>query len=671
MKHSNCDPITFHHSTSQHCNCWQDEIWCDKHCCPQHHDCKEAKKQCTCSVTMWSERSASGYTKGQLVWYNGQLYMVDVNSPTGTPDSSLDYILAAGGSISTFNPSMTAGYVAGQIIEYNGQLYVVNMNNPSGTPGTSPDYTPLGDLISGSGMGATGPTGSTGLTGPTGATGIATVLTYNPALASTYLPGQLISSGGQLYTVNTANPSGTPGTSPDYTLLTAAPAIGSSLFNVLGQSGATGSALMNVGDNLIFTTNTPNVLDITVSTGSAVVNIDSTGATVSTYDPAQAPNYQPGQLINSGGIIYMVNTTSPQGTPGSSPDYTAISNSGATGATGNTGISPTISVDPTTGDIIIDGVTGPSLMGPTGATGATGMTGNTGLPPTITIDSAGDIIIDGATAGNFMGPTGPQGPAGGATGATGATGIATVLTYNAADAPTYQPGQLIDSGGQLYMVNTANPTGTPGTSPDYTPISTGGTGPTGATGPSGGPTGATGVTGVTGATGTAPATIIPYASGTVPVTLNIAPLGVAGTGAYLGFGSQMPGVNAFGGAISLTTGTMAFTAPRSGTITSLSANFTTDPSLAVALGTSFVQAQIYIAPAGTTTFNPVGTILTLSPGITVGSLGGSLLSGSQVENIPVNQGDQILLEFGAYNNGGILVVASTVNGVASAGIAIS
>ncbi|MDN4638609.1 hypothetical protein QCD73_19230, partial [Bacillus sp. PsM16] len=67
-------------------------------------------------------------------------------------------------------------------------------------------------------------------------------------------------------------------------------------------------------------------------------------------------------------------------------------------------------------------------------------------------------------------------------------------------APTYPVGQVVTYEGGTYIVNTAPPTGTPDTSPDYTLLAAAGV--TGATGD----TGATGVTGATGATGDTGAT---------------------------------------------------------------------------------------------------------------------------------------------------------------------
>lgn len=72
-------------------------------------------------------------------------------------------------------------YAAGQLVVYQGQLYLVNVNCPLGLPGESDDFTPISTLgptgptgptgPAGPSDGVTGPTGATGATGPTGPTG--------------------------------------------------------------------------------------------------------------------------------------------------------------------------------------------------------------------------------------------------------------------------------------------------------------------------------------------------------------------------------------------------------------------------------------------------------------------------------------------------------------------
>ena len=263
------------------------------------------------------------------------------------------------------------------------------------------------------------------------------------------------------------------------------------------------------------------------------------------------------------------------------------------------------------------GPTGPE-GGPTGPTGPTGATGATGPEPSITIDPlTGDWLVDDVDTGmSAIGATGATG-ADGATGATGADGA------------------------------------------------------TGATGADGA-TGATGADGATGATGAS--AIIPYASGD-PVTLDILAEGLAGIPAYLGFGSSAPGVDVFGASISLGGSSglanFAFTVPRSGTITSVYADFTVLAAASLSLGTTSVQVQLYLAPAGSATFAPLaGTSFALTPGVAFVTIG-QLLTGNVSASVAVNAGDQLLMVFGATNDGGVLVVAGSINGYASAGVAIS
>ncbi|MBY9081977.1 collagen-like protein [Paenibacillus sp. HN-1] len=212
---------------------------------------------------------------------------------------------------------------------------------------------------------------------------------------------------------------------------------------------------------------------------------------------------------------------------------------GPTGPTGPTG--------PSGGPV---GPTGPAgavgATGPTGATGTTGAAGNVGatgatgatgagLSGIVTYNAAvapgyplGQVVfyngstymvvsappvglpgsspsytlIAAAGATGAAGPAGPIGPTG-STGATGATGIGLsgAVAYNPVLAPSYPVGQVVTYNGSTYIVTTAPPTGTPGTSPDYLLLAANGaTGPTGATGTNGA-TGATGATGETGATG--------------------------------------------------------------------------------------------------------------------------------------------------------------------------
>lgn len=240
------------------------------------------------------------------------------------------------------------------------------------------------------------------------------------------------------------------------------------------------------------------------------------------------------------------------------------------------------------------------------------------------------------------------------------------------------------------------------TGPTGMPGPTGPTGPTGATGPQGpqgpqgiqGPTGATGpqgpqgiqgATGVTGLQGpqglqgvAGSSTIIPYASG-LPVTLTTIAGGLVGTTALVGFGNSANGVSILGGTIdlsgaSIVAGTpinMAFSAPRDGTITAISAYFSVTTALSITGTTVTITAQLYRSTTPNNTFTAVpGAVVTLAPALTgllaIGASSNGLITGL---NIPVTSQTRLLLVFSATATG--LSLAQTIIGYASGGVAIS
>ncbi|MCY7626554.1 collagen-like repeat preface domain-containing protein, partial [Bacillus safensis] len=132
--------------------------------------------------------------------------------PAGPAGVGLTGILA-------FDPAVAPTFPVGQVVTYDGSTYVVNSAPPLGTPDTSADYTLLA-AAGETGTGPTGVTGDPGLTGATGATGVGLtgVVPYDAAAAPGYPLGQVVTYEGGTYLVNTASPTGTPDTSPDYTL---------------------------------------------------------------------------------------------------------------------------------------------------------------------------------------------------------------------------------------------------------------------------------------------------------------------------------------------------------------------------------------------------------------------------------------------------------------------
>ncbi len=116
---------------------------------------------------------------------------------------------------------------------------------------------------------------------------------------------------------------------------------------------------------------------------------------------------------------------------------------------------------------------------------------------------------------------------------------------------------------------------------------------------------------------------------------------------------------------------MAFSAPRTGTITSLAAYFSTTEALTLVDSTVTVTAQLFESATPNNTFTAVpGALVTLSPALTgvlaLGTISSGLTTGL---SIPVTAGTRLLLVFSASVTAG-LDVATTVEGYASAGLTI-
>jgi BclB C-terminal domain-containing protein len=155
------------------------------------------------------------------------------------------------------------------------------------------------------------------------------------------------------------------------------------------------------------------------------------------------------------------------------------------------------------------------------------------------------------------------------------------------------------------------------------------------------------VTGATGATGAG--AIIPFASG-VPVTPTTVLGGLLNTSSVIGFGNSASGVSVMGGIIDLTgaPGTnldFAFSAPRNGTITSLSAYFSTTTGLSLIGSTITLTAQLYQSTAPNNSFTAVpGATVTLAPALTGILAMGAISSGTTTGlNIPVTAGTRLIL----------------------------
>lgn len=241
------------------------------------------------------------------------------------------------------------------------------------------------------------------------------------------------------------------------------------------------------------------------------------------------------------------------------------------------------------------------------------------------------MLLDGS-GGGATGPTGPTGP----TGATGATGV-------------------------------AGATGVTG--------ATGATGPTGATGITGatgttGTTGATGVAGATGLDGTGESSIIPYASDPSLILTTIAG-GLQGLGSTIGFAATTNSISSTGGIINATNrNSNAFSMPKDGLLTSVSAYFSLLSPLALVGSTVTINAQVYVSTAPNNIFTLLpGASVTLAPAFTgvlpIGTAASGIVTGLA---IPLTVETRVLILFGATATG--LSLINSVSGNASAGIGI-
>ncbi|WP_316839482.1 exosporium glycoprotein BclB-related protein [Pedobacter gandavensis] len=172
--------------------------------------------------------------------------------------------------------------------------------------------------------------------------------------------------------------------------------------------------------------------------------------------------------------------------------------------------------------------------------------------------------------------------------------------------------------------------------------------------------------------GTAKGAIIPFSSGS-PVSMTSVLGGLPGTMAAIGFGNNGT-VSALGGTIDLSGGpsvvaNFAFSSPRSGTLTSISAYFSNTMALSL-LGTALtVQAQLYSSTTPNNSFSVVpGAVVTLSALTGILSVGNSVSGSTTGLGIPVTANTRYLLVFSTSATG--LTLINSVAGYVSAGINI-
>lgn len=170
-----------------------------------------------------------------------------------------------------------------------------------------------------------------------------------------------------------------------------------------------------------------------------------------------------------------------------------------------------------------------------------------------------------------------------------------------------------------------------------------------------------------------PATIagslIPFASGVVPVVLTTILGGLVSTPAFVGFGTNILSPTVLGNTIDLSgLFNEAFVVPRAGNLTAISASFTITAALTL-LGSATIHAEIYKAPAGSSTFTPTGARVDLLPTIDLLSIGDIAYGdASNFPPVPLAVGDRLLMVLSSTATG--LDLAGAITGTVSAGINI-
>jgi BclB C-terminal domain-containing protein len=189
-----------------------------------------------------------------------------------------------------------------------------------------------------------------------------------------------------------------------------------------------------------------------------------------------------------------------------------------------------------------------------------------------------------------------------------------------------------------------------------------------------GATGLQGPTGIQGATGpTGSGAIIPFASG-LPIVVTTDAGGSATLGSVVGFGNSATGISVAGATIDLSGGVgtllaFAFVSPRSGTLTSLSVNFSNIVSLVLVSTTVTVNVAVYSAASTSNTFTPISGAnvnISLTGTISPGAISHAIVTGL---SSATTSEMRLLLVCSATASGVSLI--NTVTGYVSAGLNIS
>ncbi|MFJ8516388.1 exosporium glycoprotein BclB-related protein [Lysinibacillus xylanilyticus] len=166
---------------------------------------------------------------------------------------------------------------------------------------------------------------------------------------------------------------------------------------------------------------------------------------------------------------------------------------------------------------------------------------------------------------------------------------------------------------------------------------------------------------------TADGSIIPFSSGNTLSIVDI--IADVKTASLIGFGSAINDVVIIGNTRDLTGFFIeAFTVPREGKITAISATFSLITGQ-VSDGTATIRAQIFLAPEGSNIFTGTSASIDLAPPLAGTVLGEISYASANISPVPVSPGDQLLMLFYISSKTGNSVIY-VLRGNASAGIKI-
>lgn len=169
--------------------------------------------------------------------------------------------------------------------------------------------------------------------------------------------------------------------------------------------------------------------------------------------------------------------------------------------------------------------------------------------------------------------------------------------------------------------------------------------------------------------------IIPFSSGNSLVTLTTVGNGLPATGYLAAIGccdTQNGILLGTGGELNLSSGNMAVSLPRNGTITSITAYFTN--TIPLTLGSTVIQisAQLYYSATPNNVFLPLaGTRVNLSPTLTGNLAADGIFTGTERNlDVRVSRGTRLILVF-FLSTTGLPSVNTTLTGYANAGVNIA